>query len=176
MKNEYKITKDLMMSWKKGFHTNGMASIILFIASCYFLIVCPMYFIEIYYIYGYYFVYIAEYLMLMIFFALFTFTSFHRIFIAPSSSYKRLYRSYAEIYGVREWLRTTEFTDDEIVLYEHRNVYRYRYQSVGKIIERGNLVTIFIKGGGGLHLYKDAFVNGSWEECKKFISEKRRKH
>ena len=176
MKNEYKITKDLMMSWKKGFHTNGMASIILFIFSCYLLIACPLLFIEFYYLYGYHFIYVTEYLIYMLLLVLFTFMALYRIFVMPSASYKRLYRSYAEIYGVSERIRTTEFTDDEIVLTDHRNVYRYRYQNVGKIIERGNLVTIFIKGGGGLHLYKDAFVNGSWEECKKFISEKRRKH
>lgn len=175
MKNEYKLTKDTMKSWAKGFHTNGMANIILFIISCYLLVACPMYFIEIYYIYGYYFVYIAEYLMLMSIFVVFTFTSFHRIFIAPSSSYKKLYRSYAEIYGVSEWIRTTEFTDDEIVLTDHRNVYRYRYKSIRKIKERDNLVIIFLGSGGGLHLYKDAFVNGSWEECKKLISEKKKR-
>lgn len=176
MKNEYKITKDIMKSWAKGFHTNGRANIILFIVSCYLLIACPLLFIEFYYLYGYHFIYVTEYLIYMLLLVLFTFTAFYRIFITPSSSYKRLYRSYAEIYGVREWLRTTEFTDDEIVLADHRNIYRYRYKNVRKIKERDNLVIIFLNNGGGLHLYKDAFVNGSWEECKKFITEKRKKH
>ena len=39
-----------------------------------------------------------------------------------------------------------------------------------KIKEKNNDILIFFNNNLGLRLYKDAFVEGTWEDCKKKIN------
>ncbi len=69
--------------------------------------------------------------------------------------------------------RTTEFLDNEIVLTDHTSVSKFKYSNIQGIKEKGNVVMIFMNNNMALRLYKDEFVDGSWESCKKLIFEKK---
>ena len=81
----------------------------------------------------------------------------------------------SKIYGVTEWIRSVDFGDDEITVTDHNSVYKYRYTDIKRIKEKNESVIIFFKFNLVIKLYKDAFVTGSWEECKRMIAKKRKK-
>ena len=89
-----------------------------------------------------------------------------------TSQLKR-YKLFCTTYGVTEWMRTTEFLDDEIVLTDHTSISKFRYSNIQTIKEKNNVVMIFMNNNMALRLYKDAFVEGSWKECKERILEKK---
>jgi hypothetical protein len=98
-----------------------------------------------------------------------------KLFIQRFVVWSNRYKLYSTTYGVAEWIRTTEFLDDEIVVTDHTTVNRLKYSNIKKIKEKGNVVMILLNNNMALRLYKDAFVLGSWEECKKLILEKQAK-
>ena len=165
MKNEYKITKQLMMSWAKEYHIQGAANIILFVL---WGVVGLM---------GLSIIVLEAMLtsmgggdglnwyigILLLLLAIF------KLFIARYVVWSKRYKLYSDTYGVPEWIRTTEFAQDEIILTDHTSVTKLKYENVKKIKEKGNVVMIFLKHGLALRLYKDAFVEGTWEECKEKI-------
>lgn len=165
MKNEYKVTKDLIKSWAKEYHLHGSANVCLFVL---WVIVGLL---------GVFGVILSIILQstwthtyicsLMIILAVF------KLFIARFFAWAQKYKILSTTYGVAEWIRTTEFLDDEIVLTDHTSVSRFKYGNIKGIKEKNNAVLIFMNDNMGLRLYKDAFVSGSWEECKALISEKK---
>lgn len=165
MKNEYKITKDLIKSWAKEYHIYGAANITLFILWCVAGIIgiAGLYF-SIMLRTGLLIIYIYAFILVMAVFKLFI-----QRFIVWSSRYKL----YSTTYGVTEWMRTTEFLDDEIVLTDHTSISKFKYSNIKKIKEKNNVVMIFMNNNMALRLYKDAFIEGSWEECKEIILRKK---
>ena len=103
-------------------------------------------------------------------FALFTFVAFFKLFLARFFVWSKRYKLYSTTYGVSEWIRTTEFLDDEIILTDHTSVSKLKYSNINTIKEKSNVVMIFMNNNMALRLYKDAFVEGSWEECKEKIN------
>lgn len=165
MKNQYKITKDLMKTWAKEYHFHGAANVILFIMWCvlgvigiagliFSIAVCRDW-TRIYLIYIY---------------ALITIAVFYRLFLVRFVIASKRYKLYSTTYGVSEWMRTIEFLDDEIVFTDHTSVSKLKYSNIEKVKERNNVIMIFMNNNLALRLYKDAFVEGSWEECKKKIN------
>jgi hypothetical protein len=75
----------------------------------------------------------------------------------------------SKTYGVSEWIRSAEFTQDGILLSDHNSVVTLQYKNIQKIIEKKDVVMIFFNNNAAVRLYKDAFVEGSWEECKEFL-------
>ena len=162
MKNQYKITKDLMKTWAKEYHLHGAANVILFILWCIFGISCVVGLIlSVLLRKGWVDIYI---------FALFTFVAFFKLFLARFFVWSKRYKLYSTTYGVSEWIRTTEFLDDEIILTDHTSVSKLKYSNINTIKEKSNVVMIFMNNNIALRLYKDAFVEGSWEECKEKIN------
>ena len=47
-----------------------------------------------------------------------------------------------------------------------------KYENIKKIKVKNNVVMIFLNNNLAIRLYKDAFVEGSWDECKKMIDSK----
>ena len=164
MKNEYKITKDLIKSWAKEYHLHGAANIFLFTLYCVagvlgfsgliFSIAMSLDW-KIIYLYA-----------LMLILAIF------KLFIQRFIVWSNRYKLYSTTYGVTEWMRTTEFLDDEIVLTDHTSVTKFKYSNIQRIKEKGNVVMIFMNNNMALRLYKEAFLEGSWEECKRILFEK----
>ncbi|MBO5052101.1 MAG: YcxB family protein [Clostridia bacterium] len=166
MKNEYKITKDLINSWAKEYYLHGARNIFLFILWCIVGIAGLLGLIlSVVLNLGWIVTYLYALLLIIAVYKLFI----HR-FVFLSKSYKL----YATTYGVTEWMRTTEFLDEEMVVTDHTFVSRFKYSNIQKIKEKDNVVMIFMNDNMALRLYKDAFIEGSWEECKKMILEKKK--
>ena len=162
MKNEYKITKKEMMSWAKEYHLHGTANIILFALWCVVGVIGLGLIILYSFIGG---DWIDWYLSV-----LFLFLSIFKLFFSRFAVWAKRYKLYSTTYGVTEWMRTTEFLEDEIVLTDHTSVSKLKYSNIKKIKEKNNIVMIFMNDNMALRLYKDAFVEGSWEECKNKIN------
>ena len=163
MKNEYKITKELVMSWAKEYHLHGTAMIVLFILYC-IAGLCGLNLLVLLAIFGGDWLqwFLAIWILIL---------SVYKLFFSRFVSWSNRYKTMAKTYGVTEWLRTTEFTDDEIILTEH-NCYsiRFRYENIKRIKEKGNMAFIFLNDNMVLRLYKDAVVEGNWETCKEKIN------
>ena len=165
MKNEYKITKDLIKSWAKEYHLHGTANIFLFFLWCVVGIVG---------ISGMIFsIVLHTDWMVVYLYALMLIIAVFKIFIQRFIVWSKRYKLYSATYGVAEWMRTTEFLDNEIVLTDHTSVSKFKYGNIQRIKEKGNVVMIFMNNNMALRLYKDAFVDGSWESCKNLILEKK---
>ena len=162
MKNEYKITKKEMMSWAKEYHLQGTSNIILFILWC-ILGVCGLIMILLLSLIG---GDLINWYLAILFLFLSVFKLFFSRFVVCSNRYKLL----SKTYGVTEWIRSAEFTDDEIILCDHTSVTKFKYENIKKIKEKNNVIIIFFNNNLGLRLYKDTFVEGSWEECKEKIN------
>lgn len=165
MKNEYKITKDLMRSWAKEYHIHGAANIFLFILWCVVGVigVSGMIFSIVLH---------ADWMVVYLYALMFVIAVF-KLFIQRFIVWSKKYKIYSTAYGVTEWMRTTEFLDDEIVLTDHTSVSKFKYSNIRKIKEKSTIVMIFMNNNMALRLYKDSFVEGSWEECKEIILKKR---
>ena len=48
------------------------------------------------------------------------------------------------------------------------------YHNIKKVIEKGNVVLILFNDNIAFRLYKDAFIDGSWEECKELLNSKQK--
>jgi hypothetical protein len=164
MKNEYKITKDIIKSWAKEYQLHGTANIFLFILWCFVGVV------------GFFGLIFSVAMSLdwkiIYLYALMLIIAIFKLFIQRFIVWSKRYKLYSTTYGVTEWMRTTEFLDDEIVLTDHTSVTKFKYSNIQRIKEKGNVVMIFMNNNMALRLYKDAFVDGSWEECKRILFEK----
>ena len=151
-----------MMSWAKEYHLQGAANIILFVLWCVVGIIGLGLIILFSVIGG---EWINWYLSI-----LFLFLSVFKLFFSRFVVLSKRYKLYSTTYGVNEWMRTTEFLEDEIILTDHTAVSKLKYTNIKKIKEKNNIVMIFMNNNMALRLYKDAFVEGSWEECKQKIN------
>ena len=151
-----------MMSWAKEYHLQGAENIILFVLWCVVGIIGLGLIILFSVIGG---EWINWYLSI-----LFLFLSVFKLFFSRFVVLSKRYKLYSTTYGVNEWMRTTEFLEDEIVLTDHTSVSKLKYTNIKKIKEKNNIVVIFMNNNMALRLYKDAFVEGSWEECKDKIN------
>ena len=161
MRNEYKVTKRELMSWAKEYYLPGAANIILFI---FWILVGLMglstliLFILAGSDWTYFFM---SGLLLLV--------SVFKLFFSRFLVYSNRYKLCSKTYGVTEWVRSTEFADDAIIISDHTSVSRLRYENIKNIKEKNNVVMIFFNNNLALRLYKDAFVEGTWEECKEKI-------
>ena len=165
MKNEYKITKDLIKSWAKEYHLHGAANIFMFILWCVVGVAGLLGLIFTVQLQ-------SDWIVVYLYSLLFAIAVF-KLFIQRFIVWSKRYKLFCTTYGVTEWMRTTEFLDDEIVLTDHTSISKFRYSNIQTIKEKNNIVMIFMNNNMALRLYKDAFVEGSWQECKEKILEKK---
>ena len=166
MRNEHKITKELMMSWAKDFYLVRASDIILAILWS-IVAFCGLTLLATNIIVG------GDALNWLLSF-LFLFLSVYKLFFGRFVYISKRYKMFAKTYGVDEWLRTIEFTENEIVLTDHTTINKLQYCNIKKVIEKGNVILILLNDNIAFRLYKDAFVEGSWEECKKLLNSKQK--
>ena len=166
MRNEHKITKELMMSWAKDFYLVRASDIVLAILWS-IVAFCGLTLLATNIIAG------GDALNWLLSF-LFLFLSVYKLFFGRFVYISKRYKMFAKTYGVDEWLRTIEFLEDEIVLTDHTTVNKLQYCNIKKVIEKGNVVLVVMNDNIAFRLYKDAFVEGSWEECKELLNSKRK--
>ncbi len=166
MKNEYKVTKKLMLSWGKEYCLFGAANVALFVLwGLAGLIGMVNVVIGIVLAGAWKNLCLGIILLLL---ALF------KLFASRYIAWFERYKMYANIYGVSEWMRSTDFAEDGITLTDHTSVTKVRYENVKKIKEKKNVVMIFLSHGLAIRLYKDAFVDGTWDECREMINTLRK--
>ena len=166
IKNEYRIDRALIRSWAHEYHLHGKANIISFILLLIIgLVSIPGLVLSIFLQQSWVNVYLFSCALVL---------SVYKLFFSRFVVWARRYRMMSGLYGVREWIRTTEFGEEDIVLTDHTSVTHLRYDRIEAIKERGNIVMIHFRDHLALRLYKDAFTVGSWQQCKQLLSEKRK--
>ena len=151
-----------MMSWAKEYHLRGAASIITFILWILVAIMGILALVALMHTGGPW----VRWYCSILFVLLATYKLFLARFVVSSNRYKLL----SKTYGVTEWIRTTEFTEDAIVLTDHNSISKHQYSNINTIKEHNDAVTIFLNNNMALRIYKSTFVEGSWEECKNFLA------
>ncbi len=159
MKNQYKITKKEMLSWIKEWRLQGATNIIWFVLWCIsgatgFGSLFAMLFFDAHWIFC--FLCLLGLLLCCLY--------------APFFVLSNRYQMLSKAYGESEWLRIIDFTEDEIIFVEHTSVRKFGYKSIKEIKEKNKIIIIFFSNNLALRLYKDTFVEGSWEECKEKIN------
>lgn len=164
MKNEFTVTKQEMLSWVKRYNFTGAANKILFALYLLLGLVGVSLLLTVISNDGDKFggaIGIAS-VIISVYKLLFE----RRVFML------RRYNLYAKTYGVDEWQRIIEFTDDEIVINDHNSTSRFRYENMRKIIDKGNVVFIVLNNNIAMRFYKDTFTEGTWEDCKTMLESK----
>ena len=163
-----------MKSWIKEFRLQGTANIILFFLWCALLVIWLASLIELTFFDGH-----------PLLWALFCVSFLLLNHYSPYFVLNKRFHVFSEKYGLSEWIRSTEFKDDEIILSDHTTVLKFKYEDIkeiketsleknAEIKEKNNVVMIFFKKdrNRAIRLYKDAFVEGTYEECKAKIISK----
>lgn len=166
MKNQYTVNKDVVKSWTKEFIINGALDVVSIVLTA-FVGLCGLFIITLNIIFG-----VDDWLNLYLG-ILFIAFSIYRLFFARFLIWNQRYKQMTKIYGVDEWQRTTEFLDDEILLSEHNATNKLQYKNIKRIKEYEDKVFIFFEGRAAIRLYKNAFIDCTWEDCKTFIESKR---
>ena len=161
MKNEYKITKDLMMSWAKDFPIFTVTTAILYNLYSFSALVGFFLLASLLATGGESSDYLIAILILII--------SLYRLFFSRIVRTVNTYKQLSSTFKTTEWVQTVEFCEDKIKVTLHTSTGEYSYSQIKKIVERKKQVFIVFKNGI-LRLYKDAFIEGSWEECKEKLS------
>ncbi len=181
MKNEYMITKRMMKSWINGWWFNSTANTALLLFACFFGVVFfifPSLFVH---YFGYYAT--LKPLYIALFAICYTGALFMLSFIphTPRLAYANpyspnhqhnYYKTCSKNYCAKRWQRVIKLTENEIIVDDKYAVLKFEYSTIKRVKEKRNMVIIFLKSGFEIRLYKNAFVNGSWEACKKIISRK----
>lgn len=157
MKNEYKITKALMMSWVKDFPIFTVSTAIIYILYSIAAIIGFILLGTLLAMGGESSDYIVAILILII--------SLYRLFFSRIVRTVSTYNRLSSMFDATEWVQTVEFCEDKIKVTLHSSNGEYDYRQIKKVVERKNQAFVIFKNGV-LRLYKDAFVEGSWEECK----------
>lgn len=157
--------KKRMMSWTKMFFLYGIRSKISFIMCALIAILALYYAIKFWY-WGLEWYIVCYFLLLS---SLPIYKMFFSRFVTCSKNYKML----SKTYGVAEWIRTIDFLDNEIILKDHTSKLPLQYSNICKIKEKADMALIHFNNKMIVIVYKESFVDGSWDECKALIESKK---
>ena len=97
-----------------------------------------------------------------------TYHAFFRVIVAAKAKYRKL----GKLYGAENWTREIIFQEDGIRLVEGNIVIQIAYQDIVNLRDKDNKVWIDLANKTVMRMYKDTFVDGDWESCKRRICEK----
>ena len=130
IKNEYKITRELMKKWAREDQFGTTFGIVMF--SLYvFTGLIGITMLCLLFTFGsnrgsdWY---IAFFLVLFPIF---------RLTFVPYYAWTNRYKMMAKTYGVSEWVRSAEFADDEIIISDHTSVTKFKYENIKSYKEKG---------------------------------------
>lgn len=159
MKNEFTVNKQKMLSWVKRYSFEGKRNKLLF--AMYLLMICL----------GVRLLSFGD-LLYGVIGAMAIFLGVYRLFIYRFVFMSNQYKFFAKTYGLDEWQRSIEFTDNDIVITDNTTVSHFRYENMKKIVEVDNTVRLVMNNNTVLLFYKDTFVVGNWQECKSMLESK----
>lgn len=151
--NEYQVTWERYRSWVIEKKTKG-AGPVMMIIWCVFAVICLVLTVS----------EASSFSLVYLWLAVFgIYRAFFRTFVLAKKQYRQLARSY----GRENWTRRIAFEDDGISLTDEEKVsLRYAYSDIVKVREKGNMICLDASDRSVLRLYKDAFVESDWEDCK----------
>lgn len=85
---------------------------------------------------------------------------------------KAQYKKQAEYYGKEGWKRRIILDEENIGLSEGRLLLTYDYKDITKVRDKNNKIWLYFQDGTVLRMYKDAFTQGSWEECNQLLEKR----
>lgn len=88
--------------------------------------------------------------------------AFFHDYVIGKSTYKRL----AEVRGCEDWVRTITISDEEIEIIDGNSNTKYQTANIVNITEKGDMVRLDISATAAIRLYKSAFIEGDWENCR----------
>lgn len=94
--------------------------------------------------------------------------AFFRVFWMGKGQYRRL----SQINGQQNWTRTVTFEESIISVRDGNYSFQYAYPDIIGIREKGNLVCLDAANKTVIRLYKDAFIDSDWEECKEMLKSR----
>ena len=110
---------------------------------------------------------IAVFMMfIVVFFAIYS------AFIRDLIIFKKQYNFLVKTYGCKSWTRTIVFGDEKITTTEATRTITCNYSDIIDITENGNRIWIKLSNKTVIRLFKDAFIDCTWEECKDYILSK----
>lgn len=150
--NEFKVTWKLYRSWAMENMAKG-SRLVMMIIWCVYTLICLVFMT----------IDNSAFRSLYFFMAAFgIYRAFFRNFVIARSQYRRL----AQNYGEENWTRRIVFEDNGITLTEGNFSLRYDYSNIINIREKGNKIWLEASNKTVLRLYRDAFVESDWDECK----------
>lgn len=153
--NEYQVTWKVYRSWAAENMAKG-ARLVMMIIWCILTVLClllavldesPL----------------SRLYMILVFFGIYR--AFFRNFVIARGQYRRL----ARINGGENWTRKITFEEDGINLTEGNSSFHFAYSDIVRIREKGNKIWLDAANKTVLRLYRDAFVESSWEECRELL-------
>ena len=101
------------------------------------------------------------------------FFCFYRVAPRDILVLNRQYKSMAKSFGQEEWFRTIVFEEERVIVLEGNVTINIQYSDISEVKEKDNKVWLMLKDKKVIRMYKDSFVDSSWEECKSLIERKR---
>lgn len=151
--NEYQVTWERYRSWIMERALKG-AGLVFMVIWCAFALACLAFAVIGGTTFRLYFLFLGAFAI---------YRAFFRTFVLAKKQYRMLVRSY----GKENWTRRIAFEDDGINLTDAEKAsLRYAYSDIVKVREKGNMICLDASDKSVLRLYKDAFVESDWEECK----------
>ena len=152
---EFAITKDLYLAWAKE---NNLYAKRKAVTAMWCVITLLVIGISIWARFPYFLI-----------FALYTlYRAFFRWRILTAAQYKKL----SETYGRSDWTRCIYFENEHIRVAEACLSVEYDYPNIEKIEENNGYIKLHFANGTVIRLYADKFTQGTWDECKAFLSGK----
>ena len=151
--NEYQVTWERYRSWIMERALKG-ARLVIVVIWCVIALVCLAFAVSVTSVFRLYFLFLGAFAI---------YRAFFRILVLAKKQYRQLARSY----GKENWTRRIIFGDDGITLADQeKSTIRYAYSDIVNVSEKGNMICLVASDKSVLRLYKDAFVESEWEECK----------
>lgn len=153
MKNEYTVTQKLYRTWAlenmcKGIRLFFFISWMLLGLLCLWVSLSPF---------------------LSSFFRVMALFCFYRAFLRNLLAAKKQYQILAKTYGQENWTRTIVFEEDKITTSEPASAFWSSYSDIVNIREKSDKIWLILNNKTVIRLYKSAFINTTWEECKAAI-------
>lgn len=158
MKNEYRVTRQLCRTWLWE-NMRKPPMLIVFIMWV---------FISLLVLWG------MLYTPFTSLFAILEIFCLYRAFFRTLLLHRKQYNTLARTYG-ENWLRTICFEEDKLAVTEGNvsvSSLQFPYSDIASIEEKDNKVWLRLKNKFSVRLYKDKFIDASWEECRAFLAEK----
>lgn len=152
MKNEYRVTWELYKKWVIENKLKGARLAITILWSIYTIV--ALY---------YFFVWNFKFFLLIALFCV------YRAVIRDFVVAKKQYNLLAKTYGGKNWLRTITISDEGIYVNEGNISVNCPKTDIAQVKEKDDKIWIVLHNKQVIRLYKSAFTEGSWTECKELL-------